>query len=200
MNIDMFHKIYDGEIMSFIQQIQDNNSKIKMKEPEICKRQIYREYCELNAGFKEVIFNGQSDNKVLDRHKIASCICGAFLKVSVFDKTELAKYIKDTGKKTEAFFFYANELVAFYAGCRFLSFFMVNDTLKNHNYEKASSIIKRFPILPLAKNTTLGSYSNLLFYLSRIKDEKEIGLKHFDKYSYSWNYYMLEEYFNKVVL
>lgn len=185
--------------MSFIQQLQDNNPKIKMNNPEICKRQIYNQYCKLNNEFKEVIFVGQSDKKLLDRHKIASCICGAFLIIPVFDKTELVNDIKNTKIKTEALFFYVNELVAFHAGCRFLSFFMVDDNLKKQNSEKAVRIVKMFPILPPAKNTTLGSYSNIVFYLSRIKDKNEIGLDHFDKYSYSWNYYMLEEYFNKVI-
>lgn len=199
MNINTFNEIFDKEIMPFIKELQENNSKIKTKDLVSCKQEIFKQFNELNSSFKNVIFSKDSDVNILDRHKIASCICGAFLMVSVFNKQELVDYIKETKKSVEHYFFYVNEFVAFYAGCKFLSFYMVSDNLKRNQIQMAIKIIERFPILPQAKNTLQGSYSNLLFYLSRIKDENEIGLKHFDKYSYSWNFYMLEEYFNNQI-
>lgn len=196
MNIQLFNEIFDNEIMPFINEIQENNPKIKIKNLDICKKEIFKQFNILNTQFKNVIFGDQTDVHILDRHKIASCICGSFLKVSVFNKQELVDDIKTTGTKVETFFYYVNEFVAFYAACRFLSFFMVSESLNHNQKNKAIHIIENFPKLPQVKNTSLGSYSNILFYLSRIKDEQDIGLMHYDKYIYSLYFYMLEEYYN----
>lgn len=197
MTQEKFEMIFDNEIMPFIQEIQDNNPRIKMKNMVLCKRDIFREYCKLNETFKEVVFSKDSLN-LLDRHKVASCICGAFLRVSVFNKQELINEIKESREKIEALFFYVNELVAFHAGCKFLSFFMVNEIDKMyHDKEKSRHIIENFPVFPPVRKATRGCYSNILFYLSRIKDDEEIGLEHYDKYSYSMYFYMLEEYYYK---
>lgn len=74
--------------------------------------------------YKDQIFD-KTDDALLDRHKVASCICVAFLQVSVFNKERMVNRIIDTGEKVHSYFFYANELVALYAANRFLSFFML---------------------------------------------------------------------------
>ena len=83
-----FNIIFENEIVPLINEICDNNSLIKIKDLEKCKRDIFDSYSSFNYRYKKEIF-GKETNCLLDRHKIASCICGAFLKVSIFDKTDL---------------------------------------------------------------------------------------------------------------
>lgn len=197
MTKETFDKIFDEEILPFIEEIKESNSRIQIKDLEKCKGEIYKEYEDLNSSFKKVIFSNEEEN-LLDRHKVAACICGAFLKVSVFNKQKLVEEIQKTQERIEAWFYYVNELVAFQAGCRFLSFFMVYESQDKEIENKAEHIIMHFPILPKVKQTPRGCYSSLLFYLSRIKDKNEIGLEHYDKYAYSMYFYMLEEYYDEV--
>lgn len=194
MKKGLFFDIFDREILPFINEMQQNNPLIRMKNMELCKEEIYRAYSDLNTHLKNMIFRDQSADSVLDRHKVAACICAAFLKVSVFYKDEMINSIKQTGERVEAYFFYANELVSFMAGCRFLSFFMTSECAGDR--EKAERIIREFPVLPPIKKSTASCYNCILFNLSQIKTE-EIGLDHFDIYSYSMFFFMLESYYNE---
>lgn len=189
-----FSEIFDSEILPFIIEMQQNNTQIQMKDMESCKEEIYNVYSNLNLHLKEMIFRDQSADSVLDRHKVAACICAAFLKVSVFYKDEMVKRIMQTGERVEAYFFYSNELVAFMAGCRFLSFFMTSECIGDK--DKAERIIREFPKLPPVKRSTTSCYNCILFNLSQIKTD-EIGLDHFDIYSYSMFFFMLESYYNE---
>lgn len=192
MTKEVFNTIIDSEIMPFIFQIQDNNPRIKIKDMERCKKEIFDEYNKLKKDFKNKIFGKRGEDNLLDRHKIAACICGAFLKVSVFNKTELVNYIQKTKQPIEMYFYYVNEMAAFYAGCRFLTFFMSSEFMEER--EKAEQILKKFPLFPPVKTSSMTCYDNIIFNLSQIKTDR-IGLEHYDLYNYSMFFFMLESYF-----
>ena len=179
--------------MPLIDEIQQNNSYVRKKDIEACKEEIYNEYNALREDLKERIFGDKRADKVLDRHKVAACICAAFLKVSVFDKSAMFKKIQETRERVEAYFYYVNEIVAFEAGCRFLSFFMTSECNRDRN--RAERIIREFPKLPPVKTSTLDCYDCIVFNLSQINTER-IGIEHFDIYSYSMFFFMLESYYN----
>lgn len=193
MTKSMFNDIFDREILPFIDEIQQNNGLIRKKDIDVCKEEIFSEYNVLREDLKGRIFGDKSAEKVLDRHKIAACICAAFLKVSVFNKSPMIEMIKETRQRVAAYFYYVNEMVAFQAGCSFLSFFMTSECVRDKN--RAERIIREFPKLPPVKTSTLDCYDSVMFNLSQIKTEK-IGLKHFDVYSYSMFFFMLENYYN----
>ena len=189
----MFDEIFDREILPLIDEIEQNNRLIKKKNIETCKNKIYNEYLVLRENLKDKIFGDKRVDKLLDRHKVAACICAAFLKVSIFDKTMMINRILQTRERVEAYFFYVNEMVAFEAGCKFLSFFMTSECVKDRN--KAERIIREFPKLPPVKTSTLDCYDCIVFNLSQINTEK-IGIDHFDIYSYSMFFFLLESYYN----
>lgn len=191
MDKERFDRIFDDELVPFIMQIGDNNSLIKVKDLIKCKKEIFDQYNELKQQYKDVIF-GKDSERLLDRHKIASSICGAFLRVSIFDKTDLINRIKSTRKPVEVYFYYVNELVAFYAGYRYLSFYMMYG--RDDNEKK--TIIEEFPLIPpTIKNSAHGGLSSILFNLSQVKNKKQIGLERYDRYSYAMFFFMLENYF-----
>lgn len=192
----MFNEIFDKEILPLIDEIQQNNDLVRKKDIKVCKEEIYDEYNVLRQDLKYRIFGDKRVDKVLDRHKVAACICAAFLKVSVFSKDRLVERIRETGERVEAYFYYVNEMVAFEAGCRFLSFFMISECIKDR--DRAERIIREFPKLPPVKTSTLDCYDSILFNLSQIKTG-EIGIGHFDLYSYSMFFFMLESYYNTQV-
>lgn len=196
MDRSLFDEIFDGEVLPFIDEIQGNNGMVRKKDIEKCKEEIFSEYNALRSDLKDIIFGNRSEDKVLDRHKVAACICAAFLKVSVFDKSELVNMIRKTRQRVEAYFYYVNEMVAFQAGCIFLTFFMASECIGDR--KRAERIIEEFPKLPPVKTSTLDCYDNVVFNLSQIKTEK-IGLEHFDIYSYSMFFFMLENYYNTQV-
>ena len=80
MNRDLFDEIFDVDIKPFIEEIDSNNSKIKCNNLNLCKQKLFREYSNLNRAFKDSIFNREDKDVLLDRHKVASCICGAFFR------------------------------------------------------------------------------------------------------------------------
>lgn len=191
MDKQNFYKIFDNEIVPFIRQIEDNNSLIKANDLNKCKVEIYNKYNHIKQQYKNVIF-GKNTQRLLDRHKIASSICGAFLCIPVFNKTELMKNLKKTRVPVEAYFYYVNELVAFYAGYKYLSFYMIY----GRSSKEIEVIIENFPIIPpTIKNNAHGSLSSILFNLSQIKDKEQIGIEKYDKYSYAMFFFMLENYF-----
>ena len=193
MDKELFDEIFDFEILPFIREIDENNSKIQLKDIDNCKSEIYKEYVNLKNVYKGQIFGKDSDKELLDRHKIAACICGAFLKVSVFNKSALVDYIKKEKCRVEVYFFYVNELVAFYAATKYLSFFMVSDNINDD--EMVRKIVQNFPKAPEVANSKKGIWTTILFNLAQIKDEEQIGLEHFDMYSYAMQFYWFERAF-----
>ncbi|MDE6664443.1 MAG: hypothetical protein K2K46_14050 [Lachnospiraceae bacterium] len=197
MKKELFDRIFDNEILPFINEINGNNSMIEMKDLVKCKADIHNEYMKLNSMYKEQIFDKDLDKELLDRHKVASCVCGAFLKVPVFNKTKLIQYIKAEHKKVEVYFYYVNELVALFAATKFLSFFMIADN-KEH-IDLVHEIHRNFPMMPPITKNKRGFWNSVLFNLSQIKDEKQIGLENYDMYSYAMFFFLLETYFNESV-
>ncbi len=193
MTKSRFSSIFDDEILPFIDEIQQNNSLVRKKDIAKCKEEIYNEYTFLRKSLKEKIFGDKSTEKLLDRHKVAACICAAFLKVSVFYMDQMFKSIEISRRPVASYFYYVNELVAFMAGCKFLSFFMTSECINDRI--SAERIVAEFPKLPPVKTSTVDCYDNILFNLSQTKTDK-IGLKHFDLYSYSMFFFMLESYYN----
>lgn len=205
MNFEEFTEIFDENILPEIKKISEKNPFIKTKNIVVCRREIYDAYEHLNTLYKKQIFN-KTEEVLLDRHKVASCICGAFLKVSVFDKTELIKYLKETHQAVDAYVFYVNELIALTAAARFLSYFMVSEKAKIGDNEAACEIIKKFPLFPRPSNCKLGFLGITLYNLSQIKVyelenamQYSIGLEHYDIYSYAMYFYWLELYFNMIL-
>jgi len=188
----LFDKIFDEEIYTIIHELDKNNAMIKIKDLNNCKIEIFKEYQDLNRQYKEHVFS-KTEQCLLDRHKVASCICGAFLRVSVLDKSKLVDQIKKEKQPVEAIFYYVNEFVAFYAGCRYLSFFMACD--KSDNILLVKDILKEFPRMPQTSKSKKGFWNCVLFNLSQIKDETQIGLAHYDLYVYAMLFFYLEEFF-----
>lgn len=194
MKRELFDRIFDNAILPFIKEIESNNPMIELKDLARCKADIHREYMNLNHMYKGQIFGDETDSELLDRHKVASCICGAFLKVSVFNKTKLVEYIKTEKKKVEVYFYYVNEFTAFVAATKFLTFFMISDN--KDNMDMVRDIYNRFPIMPSVTKSKRGFWNSVVFNLSQIKVKEQIGLDHYDMYAYAMFFFWLEKYFN----
>lgn len=192
----LFDTIFDAEIAPLIMDIEKSDAFIKMKDLNVCKEEIFRNYREMNNRYKAVIF-GSKDVCLLDRHKIAACVCGAFLKTSVFYKDDLVERVKEKKEKMEAYFYYVNELVAFLAACRFMSFFIANDNKDNPHF--TGETLRKFPVAPPVKKNKKGVWTSVLFNLSQIKDKTQIGLEHYDMYSYAMFFFFLEQIFYEEV-
>lgn len=206
MTFEEFAKIFDESILPDIKEISEKIIFVKAKDKLLCCREIYDAYKKLNDLYKKQVFN-KTEEVLLDRHKVASCMCGAFLKVCVFNfsKSELIKYLKEKGRAVEAYVFYANELIALRAATKFLSFFMVSEKVKAGDFEAARKIIEKFPLPLRTSNYKLGFWSITLYNLSQIRvDEPKnstrysIGIEHYDMYAYSMYFYWLELYFNMI--
>lgn len=192
MQRELFNAIFNNEIRPLIYEISSNNSLIETKSLDECKKQIFDEYTRMNQKYKREIFNSEKEC-LLDRHKIASCICGAFLKISVFSKQKLIDEILVSGRKVEAYFYYVNELVSFIAACRFMTFFIAYDNKDNPNF--TGDLLRQFPIAPSVTKNKRGAWTSVLFNLAQIKIDKQIGLEHYDMYAYAMIFFFLEKHF-----
>lgn len=205
MTFEKFAEIFNESILPDINKISERITFVKTKKDMFaCCKEIYDAYKNLNDLYKKQIFN-KTEEVLLDRHKVASCICGAFLKVCVFDfsKSELIKYLKENRTAVEPYIFYANEFIALTAATKFLSYFMVLEKAKAGNKEAAREIIEKFPLLPNTSNSKLGFWRITLYNLSQIRVNEpqnsaqySIGIEHYDMYAYSMYFYWLELYFN----
>ena len=193
MNQLLFDTIFKQEIIPFIEEMQNNNSLIDLKDLEKSRTQIFNEYRRLNASYKEAIFEKEVDTELLDRHKIASCICGAFLRVGVFDKRRLFSSVSESRKSLPVYFYYVNEMVAFYAATRYLAIFMIND--KKDDLLEVRKIYEKFPLMPQTSQNKRGFWNSVLFNLAQVKNKDQIGLEHYDMYSYAMFFYWIEKYF-----
>lgn len=195
MTKELFDTIFDNNILPFIEEIEANNSLVRRNDLEKCKTELYKEYTRLNQRYKKQIFEPNEDVVLLDRHKVAACICGAFLKVPVLNKTELMQYLMKERQKVAAYFYYVNEMVAFHAAAKFLSIFMVKE--KDGQDEAVRFILENFPKMPPIIKNKRGFWNSVVFNLSQIKDDQQIGLEHYDVYSYAMFFFWLEHYFNE---
>lgn len=192
MQKEQFDNIFDKTIIGFINEVKDNNSLLEINDLSKSKARIYNDYNELMAQYKEHIFPSP-DNCLLDRHRIASCICGAFLKNQIFNTEKMEAEAKSNRTSFEAIFYYANELAAFHASCRYLSIFMLDD--KKQNRPLCYDIYNNFPNLPRIMQIKKGFLNCVLFNLRQISDIKQIGLKHYDLYAYAMFFFHLEQTF-----
>lgn len=204
MKRELFDEIFDREIEPFIEEMLEYEPFIEKRDLTPCKREIFNEYSKLRVIYRRQVYN--SDIEILDRHKVASCMCGAFLTVPVFHKGHLLEAVKQHGEPVESFFYYANELVAFYAANKFLSFYMLceADNERGNDNEgrrlRKERIIEQFPLMPPASKGTHGTWSGILFNLSQIREEERLGIEHYDLYAYATIFFMLETYFNQKFL
>lgn len=192
MTKELFDQIFDWGIRDFIAEIQANNPRIKTNDLQECKQKAYENYERLIRQYRTHIFS-KTDNCLLDRHRVASCICGAFLRTDFFNKTDLWQKIVESKERIEAVFFYVNELLAFHAGCKYLSCFMIYDN--SNKPDVASNIIEKFPYLPKTTLVKTGFLNCVLFNLAQVKDESQIGIEHYDLYSYAMFFFKLEQDF-----
>ena len=198
MDKNLFDEIFDLVVKPQIEEISANNSLIEVNDIQVCKKNVYNEYCKLNGRYKAQIF-GKDDEAILDRHKIASCVCGAFLKVSVFNKTKLVRQLKTDKLSVEVYFYYVNELIAFFAASKFLAYFMIDERQKEGNQIAADTVFCDFPAMPPISKNKKGFWNSVLFNLSQINDGNQIGIEHYDMYSYAMFFYWLEYYYNQAV-
>ena len=115
------------------------------------------------------------------------------MKTNVFNKDNLLDQIIESKERVEAGFYYVNEWVAFHAGCRYLSCFMAYDN--KDNADVCLNIINNFPYLPRPTLVKKGFLNCILFNLSQVKDERQIGIGHYDLYSYAMLFFNLEQNF-----
>ena len=62
-----FDKLYDIALLPHFKEIADNNSLITLKNAELCKQELYREYSVLNKQYKDSIFKAYPEDKK-ERH------------------------------------------------------------------------------------------------------------------------------------
>lgn len=205
MDFDLFTEIFNDNILPEIHTIKNNNSLITIKNIDVCRREIFDEYKKLNSLYKEQIFEKDLDNVLLDRHKIASCICGAFLKVSVFNKDNLVAHLKESHQAVAAYFYYVNEFIALIAASKFLSYFMVLERTSRNELKSAGEVIEKFPLMPPVSRSRRGFWNSTVFNMAQIKFDKSqdpevynIGLDHYDMYSYAMYFFWLEYYYNEM--
>lgn len=192
MNKQQFDKIFDASIADQIKELSDNNSLITVNDLERCKGKILKDYDNLRAQMKSTVFK-KVCLQVMDRHRIAACMCGAMLKNEVFDISKMVEEMKKTGISFEAGFQYANEVISLYSGCKILSFFMMNDF--KDNMELREKIRDDFPVFPDTRHVKTEFMNVLCFNLYQIKDTRQIGIEHYDPYAYAVIYFLLEEHF-----
>lgn len=205
MDFNLFTEIFDDNILPEIQEIGANNPLITTKNIDLIRKEIFAEYKKLNGLYKEQIFEKDLDNVLLDRHKIASCICGAFLKVSVFYKDDLIAHLEESHEAVAAYFYYVNEFIALIAASKFLSYFMVLEREEKKELESAGEVISKFPLMPPVSKSRRGFWNSTVFNMAQIKINKpqdpdfyDIGLDHYDMYSYAMYFFWLEYYYNEV--
>lgn len=194
MTKDQFDILYDTFAKPLIDEMCSNNSLVVAKDYEKCKANIYKEYESMRIKYRSAVFN-KEETELLDRHKVASCICGAILKCSVIDKTELIKRIINEKGAVETYFYYVNEAVAFMFASKVLMVFMMNDYSLDIETQKV--IYSQFPIMPQTNCSKVSVFYNVLFNMSQIKDNYQIGIENYDMYSYAMFFYFLECYFSE---
>ena len=192
MKRELFDAVFKQDMIPFIHEIEDNNPRIKAKDVLVQQDKIYREYQRLRSDYKDRIFD-KADVELLDRHKVASCMCGAVLANPVFDITPMVEQIKKERTRVEARFFYENELVAYHCATRCLAAYIVADHIKDEVLSQR--IAREFPQVPNTLTSKSGFLKDVLFDLSQIKDQNQIGIEHYDKYSYALFFFWLERYY-----
>ena len=187
--------LYYDIIEELLFQICSNNinycvqCKIGGDEPPIA---IWKNYEAYRAKALENMAGSR-----LDRHKLASCICGAIIKTRPLTGFKGAKILKN-----------ANEIFALYVGLTVLKYYMTNDLTKHlqntdpelqikvNNYLRENFSMK----LPsMAENIcdTQAYEKNLSYALYRTHEKCPVTGKecfHYDIWAYAKIFYHLEMY------
>lgn len=192
MTKELFKEKFDKLVKPFAIEVSENNSLIELNDFDKCLSKAYDEYITLRNQYKDHIFPS-IDGYVLDRHRLASCVCGAFLKSPVYNIDKLKNMPKKDELPIEVVFYYVNELIAFHAACNYLALFMANANLENRPL--CYDIIRNFPSIPNVIQIKKGFLNCALFNLAQISDMSQIGLKHYDIYSYAMFFFHLEQAF-----
>lgn len=72
---------------------------------------------------------------------------------------------------------------------------MIDDN--KEELETVRTIVKEFPKAPSVTKNKKGFWNSVLFNMAQTKDENQIGLEHYDVYSYAMFFFWLEHYFNE---
>ena len=143
--------------------------------------------------YKNKALNNMSGER-LDRHKLASCICGAVIEAKPLDNVKGRKIKKN-----------ANEILALAVGLNVIKFFMIYDLLKDKEdsyYREARTYLKehfdmQFPSLNdniCDTQEYRKNMGNALFWSHHICEMLKKECFHFDIWAYAKLFYHLELY------
>ena len=150
---------------------------------------IYKKFEE----YKNKALNSMHGNR-LDRHKLASCICGA-----IIETQPLVGYNGATIRED------ANEILAMFVGVNVIKMYMIHDIAKNMATKKKRTVTQylkenfniQFPSLQENICDTQEYKENLanaLFWSHHFCDIKKDECYHYDIWAYSKIFYHLEVY------
>lgn len=184
----LYYQIID-ELFAEISKKTDNYCvKYKIGEDKV-HIAIWKEF----EKYKENALKKMS-GKRLDRHKLASCLCAAIIKVQPLESCKGLKIRKN-----------ANEIFAMYVGLNVIKFYMMYEITKDINQEIKNGLIKylkenfdmKFPSLSENICDTQeysDNLSNALYWSHHYCKFKNGDCFHYDIWSYSKIFYHLEVY------
>ncbi len=153
-------------------------------------------WTEYNSYYEKAVYNMKGSR--LDRHKLASCICGAIIKVRPLTGVNGAPISKN-----------ANELLALYAGLGVIKFYMFDDFLETLNTsETCKAAVREFLAANFEicyPNNTLDTQiyqknlANALFWTHSICKKVNQECFQYDLWAYAKIFYHLELY-NKPIM
>ncbi len=177
-------------IKEFLVQICANNKNYSVKykiEDEDIYISIGKKFDEYR---KKALLNNSTER--IDRHKLASCICGAIIEIKPLEGLNGAKINK-----------YANEILALYVGLNVIKAYMIYDmNIPEEDKTIAIEYIKEnfdmeFPSLECnisTKRDYCSDLINTLFHTHHLCNVKGKECFHYDILAYSKIFYHLEVY------
>lgn len=129
---DTYKKLYAKILGPLLKQLCESNPIFAVKVHINNMPMPLAVWSEYNNYFEKAVYNMKGSR--LDRHKLASCICGAIIKVRPLTGVNGAAIPKN-----------ANELLALYTGLSVIKFYMFDDFLDSlHNSEDCKAAIREF--------------------------------------------------------
>lgn len=184
----LYYQIIDELFMQICENTDNYCVKYKIGNDEM-PIAIWKKYEE----YKKDALNKMSGQR-LDRHKLASCICGA-----IIETRPLAGYNGAKIKKN------ANEIFALYVGLNVIKFYMMQQLTKNIPLNTKNGIIHylkenfnmKFPTLSENICDTQEyreNLSNAIYWSHHFCHLKQDNCFHYDIWAYSKIFYHLEIY------
>lgn len=204
MNYKEFDQYFLNYIEPTLKLVMDNNPKINCiykNTSDVCKV-LYKNYTTLNRSYKHAMYRFDKDKNAnsneykteadcrLDRHKVASCLCGAVLLSDFFRLDYLDK------GKYPVYFYYPNEIFAFGVAVECLKTFILSDDYIVENEDNGKFVREKFPLFPLNEHDKTSFLVCFLFNLSEVGANYEV----FDKGSYAMIFFFLEKYFKEIYM